>query len=118
MCRCCQDRKFGLRIRVFNDKIASMIVHRTDYLERITTSITRAPVTTLLGPRQCGKTTLARFFSAEREATYFDLESLPDQRRLQNPELMLGSLKGLVILDEIQIMPELFSACSNGALVR
>lgn len=87
-----------------------MIVHRADYLDRIATSITRAPVTTLLGPRQCGKTTLARFFSAEREATYFDLESLPDQRRLQNPELMLSSLQGLVVLDEIQIMPELFSA--------
>jgi len=47
-------------------------------------------------------------FSKERQATFFDLESYPDQRRLENPELVLGSLEGLVILDEIQIMPELF----------
>jgi hypothetical protein len=42
-------------------------------------------------------------------AHYFDLESEPDRRRLQNPELMLGSLSGLVILDEIQLFPQLFS---------
>ncbi len=47
-------------------------------------------------------------FSEEREATFFDLESYPDQRRLENPELVLGSLEGLVVLDEIQLMPELF----------
>ena len=39
---------------------------------------------------------------------FFDLESLPDQRCLQNPELVLSGLSGLVILDEIQSMPELF----------
>jgi len=48
-------------------------------------------------------------FGDKLNATYFDLELIPDQRRLQNPELMLGSIKGLVILDEIQIKPELFS---------
>ena len=71
--------------------------------------VRRSPVTALLGPRQCGKTTLARVFAADRPATYFDLESQPDVRRLQNPELMLGSLDGLVVLDEIQVMPELFN---------
>lgn len=55
-----------------------------------------------------GKTTLARRFMGDQPAAFFDLESLPDQRRLQNPELMLGGLQGLVILDEIQQMPELF----------
>jgi predicted AAA+ superfamily ATPase len=65
-------------------------------------------VTALLGPRQCGKTTLARQLVEHQDATFFDLESVPDRRRLQNPELMLGSLAGLVILDEIQKMPELF----------
>lgn len=44
----------------------------------------------------------------EGNVTYFDLESQPDVRRLQNPELVLGALKGLVILDEIQELPELF----------
>ena len=45
----------------------------------------------------------------DKQATHFDLESEPDRRRLQNPELMLGSLAGLVVLDEVQIMPELFN---------
>ena len=63
----------------------------------------------LLGPRQCGKTTLARLLSQERESHYFDLESPVDRQRLQNPELMLGSLSGLVIMDEIQLLPEIFN---------
>jgi len=66
-------------------------------------------VTALLGPRQCGKTTLARAFGEGKNATYFDLESRPDLQRLQNPELALGSIKGLAVLDEIQAMPELFN---------
>jgi len=48
-------------------------------------------------------------FAQNTEATFFDLESQPDQRRLQNPEWVLGSLESLVILDEIQVMPELFN---------
>ena len=66
-------------------------------------------MTALLGPRQCGKTTLARSFGEGKNATYFDLESRTDLRRLQNPELVLGSIKGLAVLDEIQAMPELFN---------
>jgi predicted AAA+ superfamily ATPase len=49
-------------------------------------------------------------FAEGKAASFFDLESLPDQRRLQNPEMVLGNLQGLVILDEIQQMPDLFSA--------
>jgi len=82
---------------------------RKKYINEINAATRRAPVVSLLGPRQCGKTTLGKLFGDKHGATYFDLESIPDQRRLQNPELMLGSLKGLVILDEIQIMPKLFS---------
>ncbi len=44
----------------------------------------------------------------EQQAVYFDLESVPDKRRLENPELVLGDLDGLVILDEIQLIPSLF----------
>jgi predicted AAA+ superfamily ATPase len=47
-------------------------------------------------------------FVEGQDATFFDLESFPDQQRLQNPELVLSSLDGLVILDEVQILPELF----------
>ncbi len=84
------------------------MINRPYYLKRLSEATRRSPTTALLGPRQCGKTTLAHLFSEERQATFFDLESFPDQRRLENPELVLGSLEGLVILDEIQIMPQLF----------
>ena len=82
---------------------------RPFYLQNLETATKRSPITALLGPRQVGKTTLTRVFVADKPATFFDLESLPDQRRLQNPEMVLGSLQGLVILDEIQQMPELLS---------
>ena len=85
------------------------MIDRPTYLAQLSTAIRRSPVAALLGPRQCGKTTLARLFSADKQTTHFDLESQPDLRRLQNPELMLGSLEGLVVLDEVQIMPELFN---------
>jgi hypothetical protein len=84
------------------------MLQRPYYFNHLKTAIGRSPVTALLGPRQCGKTTLARQIAEHQKATFFDIESVPDRRRLQNPELMLGSLTGLVILDEIQEMPELF----------
>ena len=83
---------------------------RSKYLHALETATRRSPITALLGPRQVGKTTLARLFIADQPATFFDIESLPDQRRLQNPEMVLGGLQGLIVLDEIQQMPELFSA--------
>lgn len=86
------------------------MIPRPRYLELLNNAVRRSPVTALLGPRQCGKTTLARIFAKGRQASYFDLESQPDLRRLQNPELVLGALKGLVVLDEIQVMPQLFNA--------
>lgn len=85
------------------------MIKRPSSIEQLSNALRRSPVTALLGPRQCGKTTLARMFCQNRNATYFDLESRPDQTRLQNPELVLGGLKGTVILDEIQSMPELFN---------
>jgi len=86
------------------------VIDRPRYLERLTTAIGRSPITALLGPRQAGKTTLARLLAQGRPATFFDLESLPDVRRLQNPELALSALDGLVVIDEIQVMPALFGA--------
>ena len=84
------------------------MLNRPGYLKDLSSAIRRSPITALLGPRQSGKTTLARMFVEGQEAAFFDLESFPDQQRLQNPELVLSSLDGLVILDEIQILPELF----------
>ncbi|RLD01047.1 MAG: hypothetical protein DRI65_15930, partial [Chloroflexota bacterium] len=85
------------------------MIKRPFYLNCLRETFTRAPIAALLGPRQCGKTTLARMLMEFHKATYFDLESVPDQRRLENPELVLGDLEGLVVLDEIQLNPKLFS---------
>jgi predicted AAA+ superfamily ATPase len=68
----------------------------------------RSRITALLGPRQCGKTTLAREIAAGQPSTFFDLESPADRRRLENPETVLGELKGLVVLDEVQALPAVF----------
>ncbi|MCK5523443.1 MAG: ATP-binding protein [Thiomargarita sp.] len=62
-------------------------------------------VTALLGPRQSGKTTLARQFQANH---YFDLENPRDLAQFQNPQLTLERCRGLIIIDEIQRQPELF----------
>jgi len=86
----------------------NFMINRHSYLEQLSTAVQRSPVTALLGPRQCGKTTLARMFGEDQDTVYFDLESQPDLIRLQNPELMLGSLKGIAVLDEIQEKPDLF----------
>jgi len=48
--------------------------------------------------------------ASDQTNTYFDLESQSDIRRLENPEMMLGSLSGLVVIDEIQTVPSLFAA--------
>ena len=56
------------------------MLERIDYLRQIDKARVRSPVTALLGARQCGKTTIARAFSENREATFFDLESEVDMR--------------------------------------
>ncbi len=71
------------------------------------------PVVTLVGPRQCGKTTLALDLARGPgfkggPVTRFDLEDPLDLARLQNPRLALEGLEGLVIIDEVQRIPELF----------
>lgn len=63
------------------------------------------PVTAILGPRQCGKTVLARQCKYNH---YFDLENPTDLARLDTPKLALENLKGLIVIDEIQRIPELF----------
>lgn len=84
------------------------MIQRPFYMNQLSRALGRSPITALLGPRQCGKTTLARMLAEGQAAHCFDLESPLDLNRLQNPQLMLESLQGLVIIDEIQEMPELF----------
>jgi len=62
----------------------------------------------LSGPRQCGKTTLARELLSEESLNYFDLEDPAAVARLDEPMTALRPLKGLVVIDEVQRRPELF----------
>jgi predicted AAA+ superfamily ATPase len=79
--------------------------HRIALEQRLETT----PVVALIGARQVGKTTIAQRIAADHaEAHYFDLERPADLARLAEPELSLGPLAGLVILDEIQRRPDLF----------
>ncbi|MGQ0834667.1 MAG: ATP-binding protein [Gammaproteobacteria bacterium] len=68
------------------------------------------PAVALLGPRQCGKTTIAGQLaeSAGTATTYFDLEKPTDLAKLEQPMTALESLRGLVIIDEVQRRPDLF----------
>jgi len=84
------------------------MIQRPLYVERIRQTFSVHPVTALLGPRQCGKTTLARLLASREPSTYFDLEDPLDRARLANPVQALGALRGLVIIDELQRQPALF----------
>jgi predicted AAA+ superfamily ATPase len=77
-------------------------------LDRISTVFRVHPVAALLGPRQCGKTTLAKMIAEGESCTYFDLENPVDVRRLSAPLMALEELSGLVVIDEIQRKPDLF----------
>ena len=85
-----------------------MLIPRPRALERITHAFSTHPIAALLGPRQSGKTTLARLFAEREPCTYFDLENPVDIRRLSAPMRTLEELTGLAIIDEIQRRPDLF----------
>ncbi|MDP2810298.1 MAG: ATP-binding protein [Rhodocyclaceae bacterium] len=87
-----------------------MDIQRSHHRTGILAALARLPVVALLGARQVGKTTLARDIGQafEGSVTSFDLEDEDDLARLAEPKLALASLRGLVILDEIQRRPDLF----------
>lgn len=86
-----------------------MTIDRAGHVAGVRRLLARHPVVALLGARQVGKTTLARAIAAgERGSTHFDLERAADLARLADPELSLGPLRGLVVLDEIQRRADLF----------
>lgn len=85
-----------------------MLIPRPAIIDQIKRLFTIHPVVALLGPRQCGKTTVARMLNNTQGATYFDLEHPVDARRLTAPLTVLETLSGLVIIDEIQRQPALF----------
>lgn len=84
------------------------MITRKHWQQRIERALTRSQIAILVGPRQCGKTTLARQFVAEDSVNYFDLEDPLSLIRLDEPMTALSSLQGLVVIDEIQLRPELF----------
>ena len=85
------------------------MINRPGHLAAIRSILAHNPVCALLGPRQCGKTTLARMLLRGRKDTHvFDLETAGGRARLAQPELALSPLSGLVVIDEIQREPKLF----------
>lgn len=87
-------------------------IQRTDHLARVERLLRQSPVVALLGARQVGKSTLARQLArrSKRDVRFFDLEDTRDLAELENPMLALESLRGLVVLDEVQLRPGLFAA--------
>lgn len=86
------------------------MIPRPTHLDHLIRHLADFPVVALLGPRQVGKTTLARQLAANWDGTvtHFDLEDPDDQARLADPVFVLRPLTGLVVLDEIQTRPDLF----------
>jgi predicted AAA+ superfamily ATPase len=86
-----------------------MKIPRTALLARTQKIVKDYPVTLLIGPRQCGKTTLAQEIVKNLGGSYFDLEDPENPLIRETAKLTLKDLRGLVVIDEIQRQPELFS---------
>ncbi len=84
------------------------MISRTHSNALLETVLSRSRITLMIGPRQCGKTTLARQFVPIDSANYFDLEDPVSLVRLEEPMTALAPLTGLVVIDEVQRRPELF----------
>ena len=83
------------------------LVPRADLERRVRSALTGSPVAAIIGPRQAGKSTLARRV-AGANAHVFDLEHPIDAARLAEPHTTLAPLRGLVVIDEVQLRPDLF----------
>src|SRR3989338_4825799 len=84
------------------------MIRRQAVLQQVRRALRRSRVVALLGPRQCGKTTLARQLVPVESPNYFDLEDPATLARLEQPMVALESLRGVVVIDEVQRRPELF----------
>lgn len=88
------------------------MIERYKFLQLIEDHFKIHKVCALLGPRQCGKTTLSQEFASLKNIpriNIFDLENYSDLERLEDPLLTISDLQGFVIIDEIQYKPNLFS---------
>ena len=98
---------FIIAFMVSNTIIAMMVPRQKSQLVRA--RLDQFPAVALLGPRQTGKTTLAKLIAEERASVYLDLEDPADRQKLTDAALYLsGHEDKLVILDEVQRVPELF----------
>jgi uncharacterized protein len=85
------------------------MIPRPEAIDRAAEAFNVHKIVTIFGPRQCGKTTLARMIAElEPSTTYFDLENPVDIHRLSAPITILEQLSGLVVIDEVQRRPDLF----------
>ncbi|MEE4606934.1 MAG: ATP-binding protein [Desulfobacteraceae bacterium] len=84
------------------------MIRRSSILASLHNALARSRVVVLVGPRQSGKTTLARELLEEDSVNYFDLEDPASLARLDEPMTALRPLKGMVVIDEIQRRPDLF----------
>ena len=86
------------------------MIERTSLRSAVRQALERNRVVALVGPRQVGKTTLARGFVRPDSPNYFDLEDPVSLARLAEPMTALAEMEGLVVVDEIQRAPALFPA--------
>lgn len=84
------------------------MIERPQAVDRLQTALRRARVVALVGPRQCGKTTLARQVVPADSLNYLDLEDPVALARLDEPMTALSRLRGVVVIDEVQRRPDLF----------
>jgi predicted AAA+ superfamily ATPase len=84
------------------------MIERSRRLAELRAALKRSRVTALVGPRQAGKTTLARRIVPPDSPAYFDLEDPTSLARLAEPMTALAPLRGVVVIDEIQRRPDLF----------
>jgi len=84
------------------------MIERSVLSNRIQTALKRSRIVALVGPRQCGKTTLARELVDPESPEYFDLEDPVSLARLDQPMTALAPLGGLIVIDEVQRRPDLF----------
>jgi hypothetical protein len=99
--------KILLDLQDFLGRIRPM-VPRSALLKGLRAALKRSRVVVLAGPRQSGKTTLARELLSDDSVNYFDLEDPASLARLDEPMTALRPLRGLVVIDEVQLRPDLF----------
>ncbi len=87
-----------------------MFINRPKLIKLVESEFDIHQVCALLGPRQCGKTTLVKEIASQNNYHYFDCENAIHLSRLENPLYTLGTLDGLIVIDEVQLRPDLFSA--------